>query len=884
MSKTECFEHKISGINVKFPHENPYPAQKALMAAVINAFRNNHNALLESPTGTGKSIALLASSLAYREEVEEPEYKDENRELTIKRQYLGFFPPYKHQIPGEPVFSKILYENIPQSDFYYAQVDKPPDESTEKIQKKAPAIWYSSRTHQQLKQLVGEIKKLPYHPQMCILAARSHVCLWKRALDSDDIDGFCFEARKTQSCPFDKHKSIPKEFKPYGCYEKFELEDLLSYCQKNKYCPYSVSREMMRIADIVFCPYNYFLDPKIKGQMQLDLTGTRIIIDEAHNVECVCRDNGSFTFSRPQMEKCMILIRKRQKERPQITPVFQAFNILLDIIFKILRWFDNSVSMIKERGDSEYIVENNEEMLSQWSISLFHWPRVLGALDCVFKIGNQMNTPPCIDEKSVPMPILVVFERLWVMFSLCLKNRLKNINDYRVVVQIDGNGSYLKGLVMNPGIVFEWPATEAKSIILTSGTLSPLSVLERELGKPFKIQLSAPHVITPNQVQCFTITENQKGFKFLSTHKYLEGNRININISLGEFLLTLLPSIPYGAILFLPSHYFLTQLAESWKLSGYLKKINEIKTVFFEEPNDSGTIEEYRNAVEGGGGLLVGVYRGRASEGIDFTDDQARAVFAFGIPFPQINSLEVRLKRQYNNDFMSGSGNEWYESQAFRALSQAIGRCIRHKNDYGAIFLIDERFPNEENRLPKWIKSSLYSSLTVDDIYHQLKFFYSIMSKSYPTKAVLKKGLPAIFVCSECKTKLYTLSSLDSDEIVSVPFSGLQSNPLENSTEFTYLIIKSTDKLKHDIEFGEVSISQNDKIVYQPCRCKCGKIAAFRIIAASSRDIQFIDSFLIISSSVLLLKNGIAYNLKSKKPKKLLLSQSSSNQTKLSFQ
>lgn len=37
------------------------------------------------------------------------------------------------------------------------------------------------------------------------------------------------------------------------------------------------------------------------------------------------------------------------------------------------------------------------------------------------------------------------------------------------------------------------------------------------------------------------------------------------------------------------------------------------------------------------------------------------------------------------------SGQEWYRQQASRAVNQAIGRVIRHKEDFGAIFLCDHR-------------------------------------------------------------------------------------------------------------------------------------------------------------------------------------------------
>ena len=37
------------------------------------------------------------------------------------------------------------------------------------------------------------------------------------------------------------------------------------------------------------------------------------------------------------------------------------------------------------------------------------------------------------------------------------------------------------------------------------------------------------------------------------------------------------------------------------------------------------------------------------------------------------------------------SGGDWYRQQAARTVNQAVGRVIRHRNDYGAIILCDER-------------------------------------------------------------------------------------------------------------------------------------------------------------------------------------------------
>lgn len=42
------------------------------------------------------------------------------------------------------------------------------------------------------------------------------------------------------------------------------------------------------------------------------------------------------------------------------------------------------------------------------------------------------------------------------------------------------------------------------------------------------------------------------------------------------------------------------------------------------------------------GALLLAVYRGRASEGLDFSDNYARAVVAVGIPYPNVKDVQVK--------------------------------------------------------------------------------------------------------------------------------------------------------------------------------------------------------------------------------------------------
>lgn len=55
------------------------------------------------------------------------------------------------------------------------------------------------------------------------------------------------------------------------------------------------------------------------------------------------------------------------------------------------------------------------------------------------------------------------------------------------------------------------------------------------------------------------------------------------------------------------------------------------------------------------------------------------------------------------------TGDEWYFLEATRTVNQAIGRVIRHRYDYGAIILCDERFssPRIKQKLSSWIQIHL---------------------------------------------------------------------------------------------------------------------------------------------------------------------------------
>ncbi|KAH9260631.1 fanconi anemia group J protein [Batrachochytrium salamandrivorans] len=125
-----------------------------------------------------------------------------------------------------------------------------------------------------------------------------------------------------------------------------------------------------------------------------------------------------------------------------------------------------------------------------------------------------------------------------------------------------------------------------------------------------------------------------------------------------------------------------------WKQTGLWDALERVKPISIET---KGSSEEFDRAVvqyralcsQQSGGLFFAVFRGKLSEGIDFRDEQARAVVIVGIPFPNTRDLVVGLKKQHQDQakrraiglaIQPLSGNEWYEQQAYRALKSSLGQ------------------------------------------------------------------------------------------------------------------------------------------------------------------------------------------------------------------
>ncbi|NWQ98261.1 RTEL1 helicase, partial [Burhinus bistriatus] len=83
-------------------------------------------------------------------------------------------------------------------------------------------------------------------------------------------------------------------------------------------CPYYLSRSLKQQADIIFMPYNYLLDSKSRRAHNLDLKGTVVILDEAHNVEKLCEESSSFDLTPYDLASAMDAVNVVLEEQAKV--------------------------------------------------------------------------------------------------------------------------------------------------------------------------------------------------------------------------------------------------------------------------------------------------------------------------------------------------------------------------------------------------------------------------------------------------------------------------------------------------------------------------------------------------------------------------------------
>lgn len=123
-----------------------------------------------------------------------------------------------------------------------------------------------------------------------------------------------------------------------------------------------------------------------------------------------------------------------------------------------------------------------------------------------------------------------------------------------------------------------------RSLILTSGTLSPMNSFQAELGIDFPQRIENPHVIDPRQVFVSILPQGIGRSRF--NFSYQNRENAQIYVDLGNTLARIAEITPGGILMFFPSYRLMEQCYEHWQNHDIFSKIERHKTLL-REPKDA---------------------------------------------------------------------------------------------------------------------------------------------------------------------------------------------------------------------------------------------------------------------------------------------------------
>ncbi|EFC41518.1 DNA repair helicase UVH6 [Naegleria gruberi] len=714
------------------------------------------------PSGTGKTISLLSLITSYQLTEEGKSRKLIYCTRTVPEmekvlEELGSLIEYRKKYTDSPIIGVGLSsrKNLcihPKSQSFLhdgAQVDS--------VCRGLTASWLRAEAKEKVESSNGTIQ-----PVISNNNATATV---------DDIELCNYFERFIEANPTDT-------ILPNGVYT---MRDLKVFGKKKGWCPYFLSRRAIEYANVVVYSYSYLLDPKISSIISKNLPANSIVVfDEAHNIDNVCIEALSINIDRDilgvaksnltKLEENIANMEKVNSQRLQ-----EEYRRLVDGL--------GAVGV----GRSSDVIRSDDELLSNPVLpgdimteavpgnirKAHHFVKFMKRF--ATHVNKRLQTQKSVNETPEQFlnhvlenididsrSLRFCSERLLsLMNTLEIKNiyefnGIKIIMDFATLI-----GTYQEGFVIiiephdprtptNPDPVLQFSCMDAslaiskpifgrfKTVVLTSGTLSPLDMYPKLLKFKPIISKSLEMTLTRECICPLVLTRGSD--QVAVTTKYRFRNDASVQRNYGSLLLELSKYIPDGIVCFFTSYQYMEDIVSFWNSVGLLSSITNHKLVFIETPNTAETaiaLENYRKACDcGRGAIFFSIARGKVAEGIDFDGHYGRCVVMIGVPFQNTESKILKARLNYLRQNFAIKEETFLTFDALRHASQCIGRVIRNKADYGIMVLADKRYnqPDKRNKLPKWIAKQIkdtYLNLSTDMIIGIARKYLKEMAQPY---------------------------------------------------------------------------------------------------------------------------------------------------------
>lgn len=719
---------KLDNLDVYFPYSQIYPEQLQYIKELKSNIDTNGHILIEMPSGTGKTVALLSITVSYI--------------IHMKR----FF-------------------------------------------NKKVKLVYCSRTVSEIDKALYELENLINYIKQYInfdflgvgLTAKKILCVNDEALSSRNIDITCKKLRDLEKCDF--YTNLYKDFTiPQGVYT---LDKLINIGKSKGICPYYMIRNGLGMCDCIIYTYNYLIDPKIYGIVSKDLGENCIIIfDEAHNIDSHCIEALTFEIKRNTLDnatRCLKTIIKLLENKKK-----EQHNILL----KEYQKMKGTLNIYTEDTIPHFYAEEEQkfEFVPGNLRDSAHFVGVLKRLVEFFKTKLKTThltteTPASFCQSIKDLTFLnkktlsFCSQRLGLLVqTLDFEDDnlyfLRRVADFGTMVSMYSKGfsvifepfdtqahtvfnPILRLACLDSSIAISQVFTKFNNVIITSGTLSPIEMYPKILNFVPKKIVEIGATLDRNSISPLILTKGNDQMTVKSTNEDGGVNNITTSFSLrsepsvvrnyGTLLIELSKSVPDGLICFFPSYIYMEEIVSLWAETTIINDIMTNKLVFIESPDFRETelaISNYKKACRcGRGAVLFCVARGKVSEGVDFEDGYGRCVVMIGVPFQYTESVRLKKRLEFLKSEYNIREYDFLTFDAMRHTAQCLGRVLRNKKDYGLMILADQRFDSKDKKtkLPKWIQSFMEEgncNLSIDMVLSIAKRFYKEMAQELPEKGI----------------------------------------------------------------------------------------------------------------------------------------------------
>ncbi|KAJ2793867.1 TFIIH/NER complex ATP-dependent 5'-3' DNA helicase subunit, partial [Coemansia helicoidea] len=501
------------------------------------------------------------------------------------------------------------------------------------------------------------------------------------------------------------------------------------------------------MADVIIYSFHYMIDPKVAELVSKEFEKDSIIVfDEAHNIDSICIDSLSVdinertlrasTASVERLGERVEELKSQNSEKLQgeydrlveglrdalaardedlvLSNPILPDHVLHEAVPGNIRKADHFVRFLKRF--IEYLKARMRVMhvVAETTPSFLKHIREVAYIErkplrfCAERLASMVRTLEITDlEEYGSLAKVAAFATLCATYDTGFMVLFEPYeSDHSTVLN-----PVLHLACLDAAIAIKPVFQRFHTVIITSGTLSPMEMYPRMLGfvpavqESFTMTLARP---------CFApLVVTRGGDQVAISSRFEVRNDPAVVRNYGHLLVETARVVPDGVVAFFPSYLYMESIVAMWNEHGMLKDVWKHKLIFVETPDAAETsiaLQNYREACNNGrGAVLLSVARGKVSEGIDFDHNYGRAVIMFGIPYQYTESRILRARLEFMRETHQIRESDFLTFDALRHASQCIGRVLRGKTDYGLMILADKRYAREDKRskLPQWINACL---------------------------------------------------------------------------------------------------------------------------------------------------------------------------------